>query len=133
MKTQPILTMRGLLDNKYATYQKFTKLIHDALNGKIKNTRTNCFEINDSIKELISNFLQVNDIECELFIPENDFPHHVDSYMSNLTYMIPLTPGNFIYDGIRHSITQFCVYSFDDSIPHNSDFPAIMVSLIPIK
>lgn len=50
---------------------------------------------------------------------------HVDD--GGISYFIPLEEGVFQIGGVNYPIVPFVLYSFEDSMLHNSNFVSIML------
>lgn len=128
MKIVGELISYGAISTDFKKIANFSKIIDKIKESK--QTRLDCYQYHtDIIDEVLTKKFIDKDLEppisIEIFAPSKNYPMHIDN--GGISYFIPLEEGVFQIGGVNYPIVPFVLYSFEDSMLHNSNFVSIML------
>jgi hypothetical protein len=129
-KLETLFTCHGAVTNEFRIIAKFGNYLKQIRNGEIPNKRFDCYGLGhniDLLEAMLTPGITNSEVlkNAEIFCPSNKYPPHADA--GGISYMIPLEDGEFYIGDINYPIIPFVLYSFEDSVLHNTNFAAIML------
>lgn len=130
-----ILQVHGALTTNFKVIAQLKKFLKKVECGDVVEYRCDCFKLDElhslaktEIAKTLNELCEVEQYEIELNYPMDDYQCHVDQ--GGISYIIPLQPGTMNINGCDVSVSPYVVYSFDDGLKHNTNFPSIMIKPI---
>jgi hypothetical protein len=126
------LVSYGSISKDFKIMASLTILLNKIKNKEIEQTRVDCYglgnipmKVLDSINTKFENKNLNLPNQIEIFYPSQKYPSHTDD--GGTSYFIALENGEFLIGDVSYPIVPFVLYSFDDSMEHNTNFAAIML------
>ena len=123
-----ILISYGAITEDFKDIARLKKRLKNINNKQSNEIRLDCYSFlddRDIICRLFEKLKLPAPLAFEIFKPSENYPPHTDG--GNTSYFIPLESGTFFIGNINYPIVPFVLYSFNDGIPHNSNFCSIML------
>lgn len=128
-----VLISYGSISKDFKIFAELRKFLVKVKSGEIKEHRLDCYPtdpLSNNIIVQIANKVADSNLgdptNIELFYPSNDYPPHVDG--EGRSCFVALERGQFYIDGVTYDVVPFVLYGFDHSLPHNTNFPSLMIA-----
>lgn len=111
---------------------KLAILLNKIKNKEVEQSRFDCYSLTNiplTVMDAINTKFESKNLklptQIEIFCPSENYPSHTDA--GGISYFIGLEGGEFSIGDVNYPIVPFVLYSFEDSMVHNTNFAAIML------